>query len=118
MRKQDRLMALINTLTQGERKFFVQSSRSGSSRKSYLRLYELLLNKKEYKADELCRLLKKSKADIANEKRYLEKNLLKALCIYHENNSQNESLDISPVLEAMPLYRTSSLALDPSLRHS
>ncbi len=88
MRKQDRLIALINTLTQGERKFFVQSNRTAGSSKSYFKLYELLLKKKEYNADELCRVLKKDKAHLANEKRYLEKNLLKSLRIYHEKNSQ------------------------------
>jgi hypothetical protein len=60
-------------------KIFVQSSRPASSSKSYFKLYELLLKKKEYNADEICHLLKRNKADIANEKRYLEKNLLKAL---------------------------------------
>lgn len=88
MRKQDRLIALINSLTQGERKFFIQSNRSASSSKSYLKLYELLLKKNEYNADELCKTLNKSKAYMANDKKYLEKSLLTSLRLYHEAHPQ------------------------------
>lgn len=88
MRKQDHLIALIGSLTQGERKFFRQSANASASGKSYLKLYELLLKKKSYDADALCRLLQKSKTDLANEKKYLEKSLLTSLRLYHEKNPQ------------------------------
>lgn len=88
MRKKDRLIALISALTQGERKFFAQNNRSKYSTKSYIKLYELLLNKNEYNADELCKALNKSKAYLANDKKYLEKILLTSLRHYHEKNPQ------------------------------
>jgi hypothetical protein len=84
MRKQDRILALIRSLDQGEKKYFVQRSRSGSKTKGYLRLYELLSAKESYDPDELCRQLGKDKAGLANEKKYLEKQLLSALREYHE----------------------------------
>ncbi|MFN8317206.1 MAG: hypothetical protein U0T32_12235 [Chitinophagales bacterium] len=87
MRKQDQLIALISSLTQGERKFFVQNSKSSSGPKSYLKLYELLLKEESYQPEELCEKLNKSKAGLANEKKYLEHNLLAALRQYHADNS-------------------------------
>lgn len=88
MRKQDQLISLIASLTQGERKFFKQTCQSQSGDKSYLKLYELLLKKESYNAEELCRLLGKNKAGLANEKKYLEKQLLAALRQYHASNPQ------------------------------
>ncbi|MCF8256185.1 MAG: hypothetical protein K9J06_01440 [Flavobacteriales bacterium] len=84
MRKQDRILALIRSLDQGEKKYFVQRSRSGSKTKGYIRLYELLSAKESYDPDELCRQLGKDKTGLANEKKYLEKQLLSALREYHE----------------------------------
>ena len=88
MRKQDHLTALIHSLSQGERKYFSQRSRTAEGGKSYLKLYELLLKKSTYDAEALCKLLNKSKTVLANEKKYLEKNLLSALREYHEAHPQ------------------------------
>ena len=87
MRKQDHLVSLISSLTQGERKFFVQQSRSGQEGKSYLKLYELLCRHNNYNPDTLCKALNKSKTALANEKKYLEKNLLTSLRQYYEGNT-------------------------------
>lgn len=84
MRKQDHIILLIKSLSQGEKKYFVQRNKSGEHAKSYLKLYELLSVKESYHPDELCRQLKKDKAGLANEKKYLEKQLLAALREYHE----------------------------------
>lgn len=114
MRKQDEVIALISSLTQGERKFFIQRSRSGSSSKSYLKLYELLLKRDSYNAAELCRLLKKDKPGLANEKKYLEKNLLAALREYHDNHPQLKILNgiaegIILMEKNMPQYASASI---------
>ena len=84
MRKQDRILSLIKSLNQGEKKYFVQRNQSGGKSKGYIRLYELLSAKESYDPDELCRQLGKDKAGLANEKKYLEKQLLSALREYHE----------------------------------
>lgn len=86
MRKQDLLISLIHSLSQGERKFFIQSSNAQAGSKSYLKLYEALCRCKVYDTDELSKALGKSKADLANEKKYLEKNLLVSLRLYHDSN--------------------------------
>lgn len=88
MRKQDQLVALIQSLTQGEKKHFMQHCRASGSGKSYLKLYELLLRRSSYDTDELCRLLKKTKAGLANEKKYLQSNLVNSLLQYHSNHPQ------------------------------
>lgn len=93
MRKQDQLVALIHSLSQGEKKHFVQRSKAGESSRSYLKLYELLLKTGEYNADELCRVLGKSKTTLANEKKYLQKNLLNALLQYHQEHPHLAALN-------------------------
>lgn len=42
MRKQDRIISLIQSLLRGEKKYFMQRSKAGDKDKSYLKLYELL----------------------------------------------------------------------------
>lgn len=93
MRKQDRIISLIQSLSQGEKKYFVQRSKAGGKDKSYLKLYELLSVKESYNPDELCRQLKKDKAGLANEKKYLEKQLLSALREYHETHPHVATLN-------------------------
>lgn len=93
MRKQDQLIALIHSLSQGEKKHFVQRSKAGDTSRSYLKLYELLLKTKEYNADELCRQLGKNKTTLANEKKYLQKNLLSSLLQYHQDHPQLSTLN-------------------------
>lgn len=115
MRKQDQVIALISSLTQGEKKYFVQRSRIGGGNKSYLKLYELLSRKDIYNTAELCRLLKKTKPALANEKKYLEKNLLAALREYHDNHPQLKTLNgiaegILLMERNLPQYASSSVS--------
>lgn len=93
MRKQDQLLSLIHSLSQGEKKFFVQRAKATEGGKSYLKLYELLLRKETYDADELCRLLNKNKASLANEKLYLQKQLVNALLQYNSEHPQIAALN-------------------------
>lgn len=86
MRKQDQLTDLIHSLTQGEKKYFMQRSRAGNGSKSYLKLYELLLGTPSYKPEEVSRQLGKTKTSLANEKKYLEKNILASLREYHDSH--------------------------------
>lgn len=88
MRKQDHLVSLISSLTQGEKKFFIQHSRNGKEAKGYLKLYELLCRQNSYNPEAICKALGKSKTALANEKKYLENNLLTCLRLYHKNNAQ------------------------------
>ncbi len=93
MRKQDRILSLIKSLNQGEKKYFVQRNQSGGRTKGYIRLYELLLTKESYDPDALCKQLGKDKTGLANEKKYLEKQLLSALREYHEYHPQIAALN-------------------------
>lgn len=93
MRKQDRLPALIQTLTQGEKKYFSQQCNAQGSNKSYVKLYEALLENPDYETGQLCDLLVKDKAGLANEKKYLEKKLLQALREYHHEHPQVKTLN-------------------------
>ena len=93
MRKQDRLPALIQTLTQGEKKYFSQQCNAQGSNKSYVKLYEALLENPGYHTGQLCALLHKDKAGLANEKKYLEKKLLQALREYHHEHPQVKTLN-------------------------
>lgn len=88
MRKQDQLLSLIKSLTTSEKKYFVQTANADGQDKNYLRLYEALTKTEHYNADELSKQLGKTKPDLANEKKYLEKALLKALLAYHEKNDR------------------------------
>lgn len=93
MRKQDHLPALIQSLTQGEKKFFSQQCNAQGGNKSYIKLYEALLADPDYDTGHLCALLHKDKAGLANEKKYLEKKLLQALREYHHAHPQVKTLN-------------------------
>ncbi|MCB0755371.1 MAG: hypothetical protein H6601_07245 [Flavobacteriales bacterium] len=79
MRKQDHLIALIKSLTGTEKRQFVQMAKTEKRHKGYLKLYNALLHADHYDANELSLTLGKKKTDLANEKKYLEKVLMKAL---------------------------------------
>ncbi len=83
MRKQDRILSLIEPFNQGEKKYFVQRNQSGGKSKGHIRLYELLSAKESYDPDALCKQLGKDKTGLENEKKYLEKQLPSALREYH-----------------------------------
>ncbi len=114
MRKQDQLTALIRSLTQGEKKYFMQRSRTGTGSKSYVKLYKLLLGSHTYNPQEISLRLKKNKAGLANEKKYLEKNILASLREYHDNHPQLSILNriaegILLMEKNLPLQATASV---------
>lgn len=79
MRKQDHIIALISSLSAAEKKYFIQSAKAYGKEPEYLRLYDELLNSTQYDADTISKKLGKKKTDLANEKKYLEKVLMKSL---------------------------------------
>lgn len=79
MRKQDHIISLISSLSVAEKKYFVQSAKAYGKEPDYLRLYDELLIATQYDADALSKKLGKKKTDLANEKKYLEKVLMRSL---------------------------------------
>ncbi len=79
MRKQDYIIALIKSLSVAEKRSFLQIAKAETEDKEYLKLYEELLTVERYDASALSKKLGKKKASLANEKKYLEKVLMKAL---------------------------------------
>jgi len=121
MRKQDRIISIIQSLSQGEKKYFVQRNKTTGKSKSYLKLYELLLAKESYNPDELCKQLKKDKAGLANEKKYLEKQLLSSLREYHEGNPHVAALNRiaeGVLLMERNLDELAEASLRSSIKHS
>lgn len=79
MRKQDHIIALIKSLSGTEKRHFVQTAKADKRSKGYLNLYYELLSTDTYNAEDLSLKLGKKKVDLANEKKYLERVLMKTL---------------------------------------
>jgi hypothetical protein len=121
MRKQDHIMALIKSLTVAEKRSFVQITKAETEDKEYLKLYEELLTVERYDASALSKKLGKKKASLANEKKYLEKVLMKTLREMKADQPHmkpiNSLLD-SVVLMDKGLYELASSSLKRTIEQS
>lgn len=121
MRKQDHIISLISSLTPAEKKYFIQSARANGKEPDYLRLYEELLTSTQYDADVLSQKLGKKKTDLANEKKYLEKVLMKSL---RDMNAERphiqpmNSLADAVLLIDRGLYNQASVSLKRTIEQS
>ncbi|MCW3127810.1 MAG: hypothetical protein JWO03_3468 [Bacteroidetes bacterium] len=87
MRKQDQLVDLIHNLTAAEKKFFREYAAKNSKGQGYVKLYEALQKVDNYDAAILCKKLKKTKANLAHEKDYLQEVLFRALREHHSTDA-------------------------------
>jgi hypothetical protein len=121
MRKQDYIIALIKSLSVAEKRSFLQIAKAETEDKEYLKLYEELLTVERYDASALSKKLGKKKASLANEKKYLEKVLMKALREMKADQAHlkpiNSLLD-SVVLIDRGLYELASNALKKTIEQS
>lgn len=86
MRKQDYLVALIQTLSPSEKKYFRQFIAARHDSKDYEKLFDILQKAEVYDAEVVSRSLRKSKKKLADDKEYLQEILLRALQNFHANS--------------------------------
>ncbi len=105
------LFLLINSMSKSEKRFFKLSASIHSGEKNYLVLFNAIEKQKEYNEERIKRELKdRSFADnIAYEKNYLFKQVLKTLRNYHSGKSVDfqltEMLEEISILHSRGLYK-------------
>ncbi len=87
MRRQDQLIDLIHSLTPSEKRYFKLYNSLQPGNKKYTQLFNALLKMESYDAGAICKALKLTKPQLANDKKYLEQVLVKALRAFNEKNS-------------------------------
>lgn len=79
MPKKDYLVQLIRSLNAAERKHFLSSVGDSRSDRQYLKLFHMLEGEQNYDAKTLCKKLNIQPKQLADDKYYLDKMLLKSL---------------------------------------
>src|SRR4051812_40531190 len=92
MRKQDQLITLIKSLTPSERRYFKLYNSIQPGNKKYAQLFNELAKLESYDAALICKKLKATKAQLANDKKYLELVLMKALRSFNDKTSTSIQL--------------------------
>lgn len=87
MRRQDELLKLIQSLTPSEKRYFKLFSSVQLGGKKYFALFDELAAMESYDAAIICKKLKTTKPRLANDKKYLEKMVVRALRSFNEKNS-------------------------------
>lgn len=93
-KKQDLLIALVQSLTTNEKRYFRLSSFSEG--KNYQKIFDLIESKKVNSAKELKAALEHTGMNVSYEKKYLQKLILRSLRNFHEDAQVAQS-----VLQAM-----------------
>jgi tetratricopeptide (TPR) repeat protein len=93
MRKQDQLLSLVNSLTPSEKRYFKLYNNIQPGSKKYDRLFNELAKREHYDATLICKNLKVTKSQLANDKKYLEKVLIKALRSFNDKTSLSIELN-------------------------
>lgn len=104
MNQTDTTFELVKALTQNEKRYFRVFSNTSGSDKNYIRVFDALDKMKTYDSKTLNKKLGGAKFNIAYEKNYLGKQLLKMLrAFYTDSNAVIELQDILKSIEI--LYR-------------
>lgn len=85
-KKKDQLLDLINQLSANELRYFHLYSQLTPNEKNFQKLFKLIQGKKTFNTSELKQLTK-GKMNLAYEKQYLQKMLLRSLRNYHSESS-------------------------------
>ena len=114
MRKQDQLIELIKALTASEKRYFKVFSKTQTSNKTYIALFDELEKQDTYDGKALAKKLKVTPATLADAKEYLQTVLLRSLRLYHEHNSVENTMQVE-FMEASLLFKKGLLSYCLSL---
>lgn len=92
MSKKDLLLALINSLTVNEKRYFSMFTQLTPGEKNYAKLFKALEGEEEYDTKRIKQKLGKTNMNLSYEKGYLQKMLLKSLKNYNDDGTYSIAL--------------------------
>ena len=87
MNKTDETFDLIKSLGANEKRFFQLFAKLRKGEKNYMRVFSVMDKMKGYDARKISRQFAGTGVNLSSEKKYLQKQIMKSLRLFHSENS-------------------------------
>lgn len=87
MVKTDEIFELVKSLTANEKRFFQLFGKLRKGDKNYMKVFSLMDKMKVYDSKKITSRFSKSGVNVSSEKKYLQKQIMKSLRVFHNENS-------------------------------